>query len=150
MDQDGFYSLEETKKLLQQEDDEMNLTSFNRFLIARFHKRIELVERDEIIQTFADENVNEDVLKEAVQYCYEQTLESNQIADKNYRSYHKIMDELDELITCDDDSFDVLKKLENGEDVHLWELYSIALNKLTHSRIRRFLISIRAMETQRR
>lgn len=149
MDQDGFSSLKEIQKLLQEEDDDMNLTTWNRFLLQKFQKRIELVEADEIIQTFADENVNEDVLKEAVQYCYEQAQESNRIVDRNYRSYYKIIDELDELMDRDDDSFVILQKMEKGEDVFVWELYSIALNKLAHPRIRRFLISVRAMETER-
>lgn len=150
MDRDGFITETELKDKIKEEEFLMNLSSFNRFLLKRFQKRIELVEADEIIQTFADENVNEDVLKEAVQYCYEQTLESNQIVDREYRSFYKLMNELDELVERDDDTFKILQKMEKGEDVFVWELYSIALNKLYHPRIRRFLISIREMETVRR
>lgn len=145
MEQNGFFTLQQQ----QQEDDEMNLSSLNRFLLKKFKNKIELVEADEIIQIFGNENVPEDVLKETVQYCYEQMLENNQIVNKKYRSYFKILDELDELVTCDDDSFEILQKLERNEDVFTWELYSIALNKLTHPRIRRFLISVREMETDR-
>lgn len=127
----------------------MNLTTFNRFLLKKFQNRIEFVERDEIIQLFGNPNSDEEVLKDAVLYCKEKCMESNQIVDRGYRSYFKILDELEELIDRDDDSFDILQKLENGGVVFMWELYAIALNKLAHPRIRRFLISLREMETER-
>lgn len=149
MDKDGFYNLDEIKKLLQEEDDNMNLTTWNRFLLQKFQQRIELVDKDEVIQLFGNPNTDEEVLHEAVQYCYEQTLESNQIVDREYRSFYKLMNELDELVDRDDDSFEILQKIENGEDVHLWELYQIAMHKLMHPRIHRFLISLREMETER-
>lgn len=146
-----FDNLNKIKKLLQQqEDDDMNISSLNKFLLQKFQRRIELIEADEIIQTFADENVGEEVLKDAVLFCKETCIESNQIVDRNYRSCYKLMDELEELIDRDDDTFDILQKMENNEDTFLWELYSIALNKLYHPRIRRFLISVREMETARR
>lgn len=144
-----FFLKEKELREIKEEDDAMNLSSFNRFLQKKFKNRIELVDKDEIIQIFGNENVNENVLKEAVLFCKEKCMENNQIVNRNYRSYHKIVDELDELITCDDDTFKILKKLENGEDIFVWELYAIALNKLMHPRVHRFLISVREMETER-
>lgn len=134
---------EELREKIKEEDDEMNLSSLNRFLLKKIQNRIELVDKDEIIQIFGNPNTDENVLKETVQYCYEQTLESNQIVNRNYRSYFKILNELDELIDCDD-TFKILKKLEDGEVVFMWELYAIALNRFMHPRIRRFLISVRS------
>lgn len=149
MQKEEFYTINEIEKLLQEEEFVMNLTTFNRFLLQRFQRRIDLIADDEIIQLLGNPNTDEEVLKETVQYCYEQAQESNRIVDRNYRSYYKIIDELDELMDRDDDSFVILQKMEKGEDVFVWELYSIALNKLYHPRIRRFLISVRAMDTAR-
>lgn len=149
MNQEEFLTEKEIKEKIKEEEWLMNLSSLNRFLINRFQNKIELIEADEIIQIFGNENVNEEVLKEVVQYCYEQTLENNKRVDREYRSFYKLMNELDELVESDDDTFKMLQKLENGGDVFMWELYAIALNKLTHPRIRRFLISVREMETER-
>ena len=107
-----------------------NLDSLNIHIREIFKKKIELIESDEVLQVFTSLTENEEVLKDALLYCEEQTQETNQTLDKEYRSYFNILKNLDtfgdELHFTEAEK--LVKKLDDGKVVHLWEIYQFILD----------------------
>lgn len=152
MDKDGFYTINEIEKLLQQEDFCMNLTTWNRFLLQRFVEQIELVEADDILQLFTKEDVDGEVLRDAVLYCHEQALENNDKVDRGYRTYYKMIEVMRNFVDehpDNEEAFQLYEALQDEEDFCLYRLYEFVENNLDSLYLRRLLIATRAMQTKR-
>lgn len=107
-----------------------NIDSLNAHIREKFQKKIKLIDSDEVLQVFTSTSESEDVLKEAFLHCKEQTVETNQTVDTEYRSYFNILRNLDTF--GDELHFStaekLVKKLDDGKVVHLWEIYQFILD----------------------
>ena len=129
-----------------------NLDSLNLFIKEKFQKKIQLIESDEVLQVFTSTTSEEDVLKDALLYCEEQTQETNQTLDKDYRSYFNILKNLDTF--ADELHFQkaqkLVEKMDHDKVVYLWEIYQFILNNFDaikeYDVTYRLLISLREMQ----
>ena len=129
-----------------------NLDSLNLFIKEKFQKKIELIESDEPLQVFTSTTSEEDVLKDALLYCEEQTQETNQTLDREYRSYFNILKNLDAF--ADELHFNraqkLVERMDGGKVVHLWEIYQFVLDNFDsikdYDATYRLLISLREMQ----
>ena len=130
----------------------MNLDSLNIYIKQKFKKKIKLIKSDEVLQVFTSIDSTEDVLKDALLYCQEQTLETNQTIDKEYRSYFAILKNLDTFATelHFQNAQKIVEKLDHDKVVHLWEIYQFVLNNFDtikdYDVTYRLLISLREMQ----
>ena len=130
----------------------MNLDSLNIYIKQKFQKKIKLIKSDEVLQVFTSIDSTEDVLKDALLYCQEQTLETNQTIDKEYRSYFAILKNLDTFATelHFQNAQKIVEKLDHDKVVHLWEIYQFVLNNFDtikdYDVTYRLLISLREMQ----
>lgn len=132
-----------------------NLDSLNIYIKEKFQKKIELIDSDEVLQVFTNVESNEEVLKDALLYCEEQTMETNQTIDREYRSYFSILKNLDEF--GDELHFTEAEKLvermDGGKVVHLWKIYQFILSNFDaikdYDVTYRLLISLREMQIHR-
>ena len=129
-----------------------NLDSLNLFIKEKFQKKIELIESDEVLQVFTSTTSTEDVLKDALLYCEEATLETNQTVDREYRSYFGIVRNLDTFVyeLHFPRAAKIVEKLDSGKVVYLWEIYQFVLNNFDlikeYDVTYRLLISLREMQ----
>lgn len=131
----------------------MNLDSLNIYIKQKFQKKIELIESDEVLQVFTDVESNEEVLKDVLSYCEEETLETNQTVDREYRSYFSILKNLDTFAAelHFQKAQKIVERLDGGKVVYLWEIYQFILNNFDlikdYDVTYRLLISLREMQT---
>ena len=130
----------------------MNLDSLNIYIKQKFQKKIKLIKSDEVLQVFTSIDSTEDVLKDALLYCQEQTLETNQTIDREYRSYFAILKNLDTFSSelHFQKAQKIVEKLDGGKVVYLWEIYQFIFNNFNEIKdydvTYRLLISLREMQ----
>lgn len=147
MDQDGFLTETELKEKIKEEEFFVNLSSFNRFLLNKYMdatNQLRIEQEDEVMKVLTDENLT----KDAVRLCIEQTQESNQKIDYSFRSVYKLLEVLKNYGEEQDneDALMLAERLHKQEDVYLYEIYELAEKHIDSAYLRRMLIALRDMQ----